>query len=199
MCMTRISIIHHTCTRTHTMSMTVAETGYWYLLGQKYCEKRKVFSLALKDDRVEQCLRPWGSEFQKGSKAREGVKTMSLAFLLLDFQYVGVRRRALCTRWRVDYRKTIYSIETHTSDFILNTFWNGKPVQFFLQERFWVVVVRCQENEPCRKVLNFLERLDDRIRYTHKQTVAVVKSWQQVLAASSVRNLRIELMLLSSK
>ena len=27
------------------------------LLGRKYCEKRKVFSLALKDNRLEQCLR----------------------------------------------------------------------------------------------------------------------------------------------
>ena len=34
------------------------------ILGQKYCEKRKVFSLVLKDDRVEQCLRSWGSNFQ---------------------------------------------------------------------------------------------------------------------------------------
>ena len=45
----------------HTHTLTVAETGY---LGWKYCEKRKVFSLALKDDRVEQCLRSCGSEFQ---------------------------------------------------------------------------------------------------------------------------------------
>ena len=29
-----------------------------------------------------------------GSKAREGAKAMSLAFLLLEFQYTGVRRRA---------------------------------------------------------------------------------------------------------
>ena len=34
----------------------------------------------------------------------------------------------------VSRTRTIYSTETHTSDFILNTFWNGKPVQFF-QER----------------------------------------------------------------
>ena len=33
-----------------------------------------------------------------GSKAREGVKAVSLAFVLLDFQHVGVRRRAQCTR-----------------------------------------------------------------------------------------------------
>ena len=54
------------------------------------------------------------------------------------------------------------------------------------------------------KVLNFLERLDDRIRCTHEETVAVVEReriWEvtRVLAASSVRNLRIELMRLSSK
>ena len=72
----------------------------WVLiLGWKYCEKRKVFSLALKDDRVEQCLRSCGSDFQMwegwavskvlwewlpnvGSKAREGAKARSLAFVL---------------------------------------------------------------------------------------------------------------------
>ena len=79
----------------------------------------------------------------------------------------------------VSRTRTIYSTEIHTSDFILNTFWNGKPVQFF-QEMCWVVVVRCQENEPCSKVLNFLERLDDRIRCTHEETVAVVKLWEDI-------------------
>ena len=29
-----------------------------------------------------------------GSKAREGAEAMSLAFVLLDFQHAGVRRRA---------------------------------------------------------------------------------------------------------
>ena len=37
-----------------------------------------------------------------------------------------------------------------------------------------------QENKSCSKVLNFLERLDDRIRCTHKETVAVVKPWKDV-------------------
>ena len=53
--------------------------------------------MALKDDRVEQCLRPsCGSKFQiiMGSKARDGAKAMSLAFVLLDFEHAGVRRRA---------------------------------------------------------------------------------------------------------
>ena len=35
----------------------------------------------------------------------------------------------------VSRTRTTYSTETHTSDFILNTFSNGKPVQFF-QQRF---------------------------------------------------------------
>ena len=52
--------------------MTVAETGYW--LGWKYCEKRKVFSLALKDDRVEHCLRSYGSEFQMWGPKQEKVR-----------------------------------------------------------------------------------------------------------------------------
>ena len=44
--------------------------------------------MALKDDRVEQCLRSCGSEFQTvGSKARDGAEAMSLAFVLLDFQH----------------------------------------------------------------------------------------------------------------
>ena len=79
----------------------------------------------------------------------------------------------------VSRTRTIYSTETHTSDFILNTFWNGKPVQFF-QERCCVVMTGCQENKSCSKVLNFLERLDDRIRCTHTETVAVVKPWKDV-------------------
>ena len=55
----------------------------------------------------------------------------------------------------------------------------GKPVQFF-QERCCVVMTGCQENKSWSKVLNFLERLDDRIRCTHKETVAVVKPWKDV-------------------
>ena len=41
----------------------------------------------------------------------------------------------------------------------------------------------CQENKSCSKVLNFLERLDDRIttiRCTHEETVAVVKPWEDI-------------------
>ena len=38
----------------------------------------------------------------------------------------------------------------------------------------------CQENKFCSKVLNFLERLDDRIRCTHEETVAVVKPCEDI-------------------
>ena len=38
-----------------------------------------------------------------------------------------------------------------------------------------MVMTGCQENKYYSKVLNFLERLDDRIRCTRKETVAVVK------------------------
>ena len=38
-----------------------------------------------------------------------------------------------------------------------------------------MVVAGCKENESCSKVMNILERLDDRISRTHGETVAVVK------------------------
>ena len=44
-----------------------------------------------------------------------------------------------------------------------------------LQKRCRVVMTRCQEDESCSKVLNFLERLDDRIGRAHEQTVAIIK------------------------
>ena len=55
---------------------------------------------------------------------------MSLAFVLLDFQHAGVRRRVSCTRRSVDMQqfrevsrtRTTYITETNTSEFILNTF-----------------------------------------------------------------------------
>ena len=55
----------------------------------------------------------------------------------------------------------------------------GSQCSFFL-ERCYMVVTGCQENESCSKVLNFLERLDDRIRCTHEETVAVVKPWEDI-------------------
>ena len=39
-----------------------------------------------------------------------------------------------------------------------------------------MVVAGCQQNESWSKVLDFLERLDDKIRCTHEETVAIVKS-----------------------
>ena len=48
---TRTHARTHTHTHTHTHKMT--SRNWVLILGWKYCEKRKVFSLALKDDRVE--------------------------------------------------------------------------------------------------------------------------------------------------
>ena len=43
-----------------------------------------------------------------------------------------------------------------------------------------MVMTRCHENESCSKVLNFLERLDDRIGCTHEETVTVIKPREDV-------------------
>ena len=43
-----------------------------------------------------------------------------------------------------------------------------------------MVMTRCHENESCSKVLNFLERLDDRIACTHEETVTVIKPREDV-------------------
>ena len=48
------------------------------------------------------------------------------------------------------------------------------------QERFRVVMTRCHENESCSKVLNFLERLGDRIGCAHEETVTVIKLREDV-------------------
>ena len=50
----------------------------------------------------------------------------------------------------------------------------GSQCSFF-QERCCMVMAGFQENKSCSKIQNFLGRLDDRIRYTHKETVAAVK------------------------
>ena len=60
-----------------------------------------------------------------GSKAREGAKAVSLAFVLLDVQSkrVSEEERSDMQQFReVSRTRTTYSTETHTSDFILNTF-----------------------------------------------------------------------------
>ena len=45
----------------------------------------------------------------------------------------------------------------------------------FPSRRDIVVVTECQENESCSKVWNFLEKLDNRIRRTHKNIVVEAK------------------------
>ena len=50
--------------------------------------------LVLKEERVEQCLKSRGSKFQMWCPKHEKVRKPCLAFVLLDFQHAGVRRRA---------------------------------------------------------------------------------------------------------
>ena len=47
-------------------------------------------------------------------------------------------------------------------------------------------MTRCHENESCSKVLNFLERLDDRIGCAHEETVTVIKPREDVGANKSL-------------
>ena len=72
----------------------------------------------------------WGPKQQK-MRSRKSV--------LFDFQDAGVRRRAQCTRRgeECSRTKTVYNIETHTSDLILNTFWNWKPIRFSRRDVEW--------------------------------------------------------------
>ena len=58
--------LHTYFTHTHTHTVT---SRNWV-----QCEKKKVFSLALKDDSVEQCLRSCGSEFQMWGPKQEKVR-----------------------------------------------------------------------------------------------------------------------------
>ena len=43
-----------------------------------------------------------GVNFKCGVKVRENANAMNLAFVLLDFQHAGVRRRPQCTRRSAD-------------------------------------------------------------------------------------------------
>ena len=46
-------------------------------------------------------------------------------------------------------------------------------------------MTRCHEDEFSSKVLNFLERLDDRIGCAHEETVTVMNEWLNILPKSS--------------
>ena len=64
----------NTHTRMHTHTHTQRRTDCSRNCEWKYYEKRKLFSLALKDDRVEQCLKSCGSEFQMWGPKQEKVQ-----------------------------------------------------------------------------------------------------------------------------
>ena len=89
----------------HTHSHNDSSRNWVLLLveGGKYCEEMKVFSLALKDDGVEQCLRSCGSEFQMwGPKQEKVQKPYTLRLYCWIFKYACVRRRAQWMRRNVD-------------------------------------------------------------------------------------------------
>ena len=139
---------------------------------QQYCEKKESFQF---------CFKSWKSwalpdvlpelipNIHSKVSETESVKALSLAFASLDFEHVGIWKRAKHVRWSVDTKefrevsrtRSIDSMEAHACNFAFNALWNGKPVQLF-QERCRVVMTRCHEDGSCSKVLNFLERLDDR-------------------------------------
>ena len=150
----------------------------------------------------------------EGSQARENAKVISLAFVLLEFQHEGtvsLRSRAYCTSRNVDMlqfrdvskTRTIYNTdETHTSDFILNTFWNGIKLVphffylFFLQERCWVVVAGCQENdESSSKSFEFSGEVGECMTALGvpmtEETVVVVKPWDWGYTGSNKSWLRL--------
>ena len=47
-------------------------------------------------------------------------------------------------------------------------------------------MTRCHEDESCSKVLNFLERLDDRFGCAHEETVTVIKPREDVGANTTL-------------
>ena len=71
---------------------------------------------------------------------------------------------------------TIYSMEAHACNFMFNVLWNGK----LLQERYRVVMTRCHEDESCSNLLNFLERLDERIGCAQEEIVTIIKLWEDI-------------------
>ena len=86
----------HTHTHTHTHTLTDCSRNWVLILGWKYCEKRKVFSLALKDDRVEQCLKSCGSKIPNvGSKAREGCESHESCVCIVGFPACGCQKKSV--------------------------------------------------------------------------------------------------------
>ena len=56
----------------------------------------------------------------------------------------------------------------------------GTQCSFFRRGVKYVVMMRCYEDESCRKVLNFVERLDDRIGCAQEETVTIIKPQEDV-------------------
>ena len=106
---------------------------------------------------------------------------MSLAFVLLDFQRVGVRERAQCTSRSVDMQqfrdvsstRNIYSTGTDTSDFIFKYVLTWEASVVFPGE-----VMSGGGGVPRERVLQqsfeFSGEVGDIIGCTHEETAAAV-------------------------
>ena len=73
-----------------------------------------------------------------------------------------------CSSSEISRTRTIYSTETHTSDFILNTFRNGKPVQFSRRgvEWWWQGAKSCEgQSQDSVHRPQFLKRKESRSRF----------------------------------
>ena len=99
----RYYIWKHTHTHTHTHTHDCSRNWVLISVGVEILWEVEGFQFGFRwhgwavSNSVSQCVWEWIPIV--GSKAREIVKTMSLAFVLLDFQHKGVRRGATLTLW----------------------------------------------------------------------------------------------------
>ena len=87
--------LHKVYMETHTHTHACSRNWVLILAGEKILWEEEGFQFGFKRWQgwaVSKVLWEWIPNV--GSKAREGVKAMSLAFVLFDFQHAGVRRRA---------------------------------------------------------------------------------------------------------
>ena len=89
----------HTHTRMHTRTHVHTHTHYsvnWVLIlvGAEYCKKRKVFSLALKDDRVELCLRSCENS-KCGVQSKRKCETHETCVCIVGILACGCRKKSV--------------------------------------------------------------------------------------------------------
>ena len=91
----------HTHARTHIHTHTHCSKNWVLVLVRwKYCEKRKVFSLVLKDDRLEQCPRSCGNESKCGVQSKRNCESYESC--------IGTVRFSAC---RCQKKSVVYKME----------------------------------------------------------------------------------------